>query len=383
MGKLTSYEEVFEPISAQEAFRRFDSAAIQSQAAFLLLLGIQAGSDSEAAQEKQLSDIISEEDREKFPFPPLLPPPRELFAGEHIRTRLTRGYLSGYGSWEEISSERKQKIIPYLIDNFYERRTRLAAAELMEACLFHQDPLARVAAAASHVELSLEWGRPIRVLEQGTYEEDSLVRDVAATALARIIPNHPRLVELAAPALVGKSGEPSHTSLLVHGTWARSSPWWQPGGNFHSYLRNNVRNDLYNNGQDIFSWSGGYSHAAYQLGSQDLINWVNTHQIAGLNHLFTHSHGGSVAMLASQGGLAIDKLILLSCPVHSQYMPDFNGVGSVSSIHVRCDLVILADRGGQKYNHPQIQEHVLPVWFNHAATHDPDVWRNHNIPASL
>ena len=172
-----------------------------------------------------------------------------------------------------------------------------------------------------------------------------------------LFPNHPRLVELAVPALVGKSGEPSHTSLLVHGTWARSSPWWQPGGNFHSYLLNNVRNDLYNNGQDIFSWSGGYSHAAYQLGSQDLINWVNTHQIAGLNHLFTHSHGGSVAMLASQGRFwLLIKLILLSCPVHSQYMPDFNGVGSVSSIHVRCDLVILADRGGQKYNHPQIQE---------------------------
>ena len=376
------YEEVSEPIPSREAFRRFDSAAMQSQAAFLLLLGIQAGSDSEAAQEKQLSDILSEEDREKFPFPPFLLSPREIFAGENIRTSLT-GHLPRGESWEKIPSEYKPKIIPYLIDNFYERQTRLAAAELMEACLFHQDPLVRVAAAVSHVELSSEWGHPISILEQGTYEEDSLVRDVAATALARIIPNHPRLVELAAPVLVGKSGEPSHTSLLVHGTWARSSPWWQPGGNFHSYLRNNVRSDLYNNGQDIFSWSGGYSHVAYQLGSQDLINWVNTHQIAGLNHLFTHSHGGSVAMLASQGGLAIDKLILLSCPVHGQYMPDFNGVRSVSSMHVRFDLVILADRGGQKYNHPQIQEHVLPVWFKHSATHDPGVWQEHNIPSLL
>ena len=377
------YEEVPEPISAKEAFGLLDSTAVQSQAALLLLLGIQAGSDSEEAQEKKLSDIIPKEDRDKFPFPPLLSSPRELFAGEDIRTRLTRGYLSRGESWKKVSRKRRQEILPELVDNLYRRQTRLAAAELTEACLFHQDPLVRVAAAASHVELSSEWGRPISILEQGTHEQDSLVRDVAATALARIVPNHPRLVELVTPILVGKSGEPSHTSLLVHGTWAQSSLWWQPGGNFHTYLLNNVRNDLYNNGQNIFSWSGLYSDPARQIGAQDLINWINTHNMGGLDHLFAHSHGGSVAMLASQGGLTINKLILLSCPAHSQYMPNFKNVGRVISIHVHYDLVILADRGGQKYSHPQIQEHVLPVWFNHFATHDPGVWQNHNIPAKL
>ena len=52
------YEEVSEPIPWQQAFERSDSAAVQSQAAFLLLLGIQAGLDSEEEQEKQLSDIL-------------------------------------------------------------------------------------------------------------------------------------------------------------------------------------------------------------------------------------------------------------------------------------------------------------------------------------
>ena len=377
------YEEVSEPIPGKEAFRQFDSAAVQSQAAFLLLLGIQARFDSEADQEKQISDIIPEEDREQFPLPPLSPSPRERFAGEDIRTSLTRSHFSGNKSWEEISSRNKQKLIPDLIDDLYRKQTRRAAAELMETCLFHQDPLVRVAAAVSHVELSSEWGRPISILEQGTHEQDSLVRDVAATALARIVPDHPRLVELAAPVSIDRVGEPSHTSLLIHGTWARSSPWWRPGGDFHTYLLNNVCNDLYNKGQDIFSWSGLYNDAARQIGAQDLINWVNTHQIAGLKHLFAYSHGGSVAMLASHGGLTIDELILLSCPVHSQYMPDFNCVGNAISIHVRFDLVILADGGGQKYSHPQIQEHVLSVWFNHSATRDPDIWQKHNIPALL
>ncbi len=376
------YEEVSEPISGKEAFRQFDGAAVQSQAAFLLLLGIQAGSDSEEAQEKKLSDIISEEDRGKFSFPPLLPSPRELFAGEDIRTSLTRGYLSGDESWEKISSEQKQKIIPDLIDDFYRKQTRQAAAELMKACLFHRDPLVRVAAAASHVELSSEWGRPISILEQGTHEQDSLVRDVAATALARIIPDHPRLAELATPIPINRDGEPSHTSLLVHGTWVRNFSWWQPGGDFHSYLLNNVRDDLYGD-NDVFSWSGLYNDSARQLGAQDLIDWVERHDMNGLEHLFAHSHGGSVATLASQAGLDIGKLVLLSCPVHDNYLPDFDNVDEVVSIHVRLDLVVLVDRGRQKYKHPKIREHVLPVWFNHSATHDPNVWQRHNIPALL
>jgi len=43
------------------------------------------------------------------------------------------------------------------------------------------------------------------------------------------------------------------------------------------------------------------------------------------------------------------------------------------------DLVILADRGGQKFTDPRIDEHVLPVWFDHFATHDPAVWDKYNI----
>ena len=80
------------------------------------------------------------------------------------------------------------------------------------------DPLIQVAAAVSYFEISQEQARLISILEQGTYAQDSLVRDVAATALARIVPDHPRLVDLTASVLADNSGDPSHTSLLVHGT---------------------------------------------------------------------------------------------------------------------------------------------------------------------
>ncbi len=401
------YEEVSDPIPFPQSFERFDGAAAQSQAAFLLLLGTRMRTpvqwwrlpsgllllstrpmpDSEVAQKDQFLDIFPEEDRNKFPLPPILSSPKERLAGEEIRTRLiSRDSRFRAISHQAIPREDKREILAEILPDLAQRLNTepswLAAEELIEACLSHPAPLLRVAAAASSFEISSESGRLLRILEQGTHDQESLVRDVAATALARVAPAHPRLVELTAPSPVSEDGDPSHTSLLVHGTSARGDKWWQPGGNFHSYLLKNICSDLYGD-QDVFSWSGLYSHVARDLGAQDLIAWSNTHGMDGLDHLLAHSHGGSVAMSASKKGLAIEKLILLSCPVHSQYMPDFDQVKNIISIRVRFDLVILADGGGQKYNHPQIQEHVLPVWFKHSATRDPNVWQKHNIQALL
>jgi hypothetical protein len=46
---------------------------------------------------------------------------------------------------------------------------------------------------------------------------------------------------------------------------------------------------------------------------------------------------------------------------------------------VKHDLVILADGGAQKFNDPKITEIVLPIWFDHFATHDPGVWTKYGI----
>jgi len=53
------------------------------------------------------------------------------------------------------------------------------------------------------------------------------------------------------------------------------------------------------------------------------------------------------------------------------------------SIRVKLDLVILADGGGQKFNDPRITEKILPIWFDHSATHDPAVWQKYNLPSVI
>ena len=134
---------------------------------------------------------------------------------------------------------------------------------------------------------------------------------------------------------------------------------------------------------DRFGWTGGYSDAARADGGTSLHDWVQQHNLEGLD-LFTHSHGGSVAMLASQAGMKVRRMALLSCPVHwPKYMPDFNLTAKVVSIRVHMDLVILADRGGQRFNDSRIQENVLPIWFDHFATHNPANWQKYNVPAML
>jgi pimeloyl-ACP methyl ester carboxylesterase len=208
------------------------------------------------------------------------------------------------------------------------------------------------------------------------------VRDVAATALARIAPEHARLRALTKGNPTKTTRKPSHTSLLVHGTFAKSASWWQPGGDFHSFVLASVRPDLYG-ASDRFDWSGGYSDSARSLGATDLRNWVNDHGLSGLD-VFGHSHGANIAMLATQSEMVVGTLVLMSCPVHiHKYIADFTRVTRCVSIHVRMDLVVLADRGGQRFNHPDIEEHVLPVWFDHGATHDLGVWKKHKIKAML
>jgi hypothetical protein len=377
------------PVVGPEAFGVESAAASLSRAAILLLLRAQLRGDDQAlaarsAAPGQLAaaEAIPERDLARFPVPRLRRT-GERVSREVIRERIARRYLVELkeGAPPRAEPQAMDRVIPDLAARLYERPSLPVAAELLETCLSHPDDLTRVAAAAAYFEICADPVPSLDVLAEGIQMEDELVRDVAATSLARVAPADPRLARLTEPGDRRKGGAPAYTSLLVHGTFARNFPWWQPGGGFHTYL-SGVLGDLYG-ASDRFEWSGGYSDERRALGAQDLGVWVDAHNVQGLDP-FAHSHGGSVAMLASQFGLELGKLVLLSCPAHPQkYMPDFGHVGKVVSVRVHLDLVILADGGGQRFQHPGIRENVLPIWFDHSATHDPDVWETYDIPSKI
>jgi pimeloyl-ACP methyl ester carboxylesterase len=384
------YEHVTRPVPAPEAFRQTGSEAVQSQAALLLLLGRQLRGDDQAIRARAIAagresqvEVIPADDEAGFPVPTL------RVTGERVRVAdVERRLIERYGRFMKRRAPVKSgtpqlpKALGDAAERLYANPDSANAAELMEACLRHPDELTRVAAAASYFAISTSPQRLLRILVRGTRSGEPLVREVAATALARVAPEHPRLRQMTKRGPSHSGGESSHTAMFVHGTFARNHEWWQPGGSFHTYLKNSVRPDVYSE-DDRFDWSGGYSDAARDIGADELRAWINQHNLAGLD-LFGHSHGANVTMEATRFGLQAGKLILLSCPVHvHKYIPDFTQTLGVVSIRVHLDLVILADQGGQRFNHPQIRENVLSIWFDHGASHNPQVWQQHNVPALL
>ncbi len=381
------FETVHEPVPGPQSFSRSDDAATLTQAAMLLAIGAQLRGDNKrlrmAAQGSPAASITLRDDElSLLGLPPLDESPGRINSA-YIRQLLFSRYKLPIPTQAVLAETpiQDQEVLADVAKKHFTEGSSKTAIDLMEICLRHPNELTRVSAAAGYSEHSSEMDRLIRILQAGTHSAEDLVRSIAATALALAAPDHARLKEMQGLARrLGASGA-GDTTLLVHGTWAQNSPWWQPGGDFHSYILQSVRPDLYSQ-PDRFAWSGGYSDPARTLAANDLATWVRDRNEEGLD-LITHSHGGNVALLATQNGLDLGELILLSCPVHvPKYQPDMTHIKrKVVSIRVHFDLVILADRGGQRFDFPGITENVLPIWFDHFATHNPDVWRQHNVSA--
>jgi hypothetical protein len=113
------------------------------------------------------------------------------------------------------------------------------------------------------------------------------------------------------------------------------------------------------------------------VAAQRLKQWIGDEGLVEPD-FFAHSHGGTVANLATRQGVEFDKLVLLAWPFHAQWQPDFSKVEAIYDIRVRFDLVILVDRGGQRFQHPEVRE-FRNGWFDHAAAHQPAYWDAHGL----
>ncbi|HEV2733095.1 MAG TPA: hypothetical protein VGV15_23935 [Terriglobales bacterium] len=377
------------PVPGADAFTDIEKPAhVASQAATLLLIGSHLRGDIPAMQARLAVTQAAPPSIAPFPAEDLsaLEFPTIRVTGDRFRPKELQ-QISGLRLMAAVRP-RKEEVrsapasVVAAAQNFYTNANSETAAALLETSLRHPNQLVRVAAASSYIDIAVDPQPAIRILEDGLNSKNLLTRDVAAYALAHADPKNPKLAELLRVKKLRSRRKRSRTSTIIHGTWASTGTWWQPGGDFWTYLHENVDPSLYG-AADRFGWTGGYSDAARADGGTKLHAWVQEHDLDGLD-LFTHSHGGSVAMLANQAGTRVGRMVLLSCPVHwPKYTPQFDLVGQVVSVRVHLDLVILADRGGQKFSDPRIHENVLPIWFDHFATHDPANWDRYNIKAML
>jgi len=383
------------PVPGVVAFQSSDLPAIHSQAAQLMILGAQLRGEA-------TSERIPTEDLTQLTLPSVA-----VARGRIDSRRMRTAMASRYALSEDamlagpVGPVVTSTVIPDLAARHFKVPTPLTVDELLEGSLGHPHELVRVSAATAYFDRSSEPNRLVKILEEGTRSTDALTRHVAATSLSHVAPESSALDSLLVSGGGSRAaGAASHTTTIVHGTWATGSPWWKPNGDFFNYLTQTLPNlprtapfpstppwSAPYAADDYFYWTGGYSDAARADGAEKLAQWVISRNAQGLD-LFTHSHGGNVAMLATQPGMAMSskEMVLLSCPVHfPKYEPDFTKVQKIVSIRVHLDLVILADRGGQRFPDPRIQENVLGIWFDHFATHNPQNWTNakYNIPARL
>jgi hypothetical protein len=272
-----------------------------------------------------------------------------------------------------------------LMTRVLDRPEPIGAAALVEANLHSDSRLVRTAAAVAAIDTTGPRDDVLAQLVDGATRGDELTREIGRIGLARVDPQHAVLSRLVGhPSPLTGTDRPSHTAVLTHGTFASRARWWQPRGDFYDYLGGLVPPLKLHD--PSFRWSGAYSDEARQLAAQQMVDWMADQNLQQPD-VFAHSHGGTVANLATRRGLQLDRLVLLSWPVHDQWFPEFANVQRIIDIRVRLDLVILADLGRQTFDPPpahagKVVSHVNG-WFEHSDTHEPSYWEEHDLPSVL
>ena len=368
-------DQPLEPIDPRDAFTvtpRLDSESTQSVAASqaALLLATRAGV---LGQEAELAEL----EAEVAPAPFDLPELRAVQRSHRITVSEAVAPLAM--SKTELAVEPPpivQDEMARKVHDLYQKPSFEDAAALFEAGLHSPHPLVAVAAAAGARETTRLRPEIRVILEEGAGSDDPLVAELAQAVLKEIQPKNSHLQErVVKPPRPRKRRRASRTAALTHGTWAAQQAWYKPAGDFYTALKSN-RPDL-DVHDESFTWPGNYSDGVRRVAARALKQWVGD-QGLDTPDFFAHSHGGTVANLATKEGVEFDKLVLLAWPVHDQWRPDFGRVGQVHDIRVKFDLVILVDRGGQRFSHPQVIEH-RNGWFDHAAPHAPAYWNAHGL----
>jgi hypothetical protein len=357
----------YEPIDPRDAFTvtPMESESLAaSQAAFLL--AVRAGVLGYTPPAEKLPE---------FPLPELTALKRD----QHVKVAEACHHLGvSQRELQEEAGPALEQEITKVAREVYEKPSIEAAAALFEAAMVSPHPLVAVAGAAGARETTRL--RPIirNKLEQAARSKDRLTSRLALAAMSKIAPLSPIAdKKVIMQPKSRKRRRKSNTAVIAHGTFAANASWYRPGGDFYDALKAK-RPDLEVHDRS-FRWTGAYSDKARKADAELLKQWV-TDQGLTVPDFFAHSHGGTVAHLATRKGVQFDRLVLMGWPVHKKWYPDFANVQRIIDVRVRLDLVVLLDGGSQRFRKQsfKIEEH-RNGWFDHSSTHEAGYWDDHGL----
>ncbi len=357
----------YEPIDPRDAFEvsaaEAESAAA-SQAAFLL--AVRAGVLGYTSPMEKLPE---------FPLPNL----KALKSDRHVKVATACRHLGV--SEKELRKETRPALeqeMTKVAREVYRKPTIEAAAALFEAAMMSEHPLVAVAGAAGARETTRLRPRIRKTLETAARSKDRLVSRLALAAMSHIGPMESVVDKKVVPQPKSrKRRRQSDTAVVTHGTFAANARWYRPGGDFYDALKAK-RPDLRLHDRS-FRWTGAYSDRARRADAELLKKWIPDQGLA-VPDFFAHSHGGTVAHLATRKGVRFDRLVLMGWPVHRKWYPDFSKVKRIVDVRVRLDLVVLLDGGAQRFRTTDfaVEEH-RNGWFDHSSTHESAYWDDHGL----
>lgn len=133
--------------------------------------------------------------------------------------------------------------------------------------------------------------------------------------------------------------------ILIHGTWSHDASWPMPDGAFFNEL---VKSTAKSNAIIVpYNWSGKLSHTSRVHAATGLAQVIQSYPIDADIYLVGHSHGGNVALLASQilgkdrhNRHTIRALYALGTPIDmEEYFPDMDIITNVYNFFSRGDMV--------------------------------------------
>ena len=123
-----------------------------------------------------------------------------------------------------------------------------------------------------------------------------------------------------------------------------------------------------------------HSRYARNVAAENLQAWLARRRFEGIDAV-GHSHGGNVLLKSTEMGSVYGHVLLLSCPVRREYRLLEHAAITLRSLRIHFDLVILADRAGQRFPpSSSIADEYLPYWFyGHSKTTEPQTWKRHEV----
>jgi hypothetical protein len=382
-------EDRFIPVFGRAAFETDSPRGTSSRAGQFLAMGTYA-----FGTEPQAADVRDDADDLGVPFVASATDEHAIWRDQDRLDDLTRYALQDHGAsdprdWQPGAPTRPDDEVALWQEVEYTHSVPPLLA-LLNYSLGAEHELERVAAAASLRRFSdARLAVANAVVTDALTSADEHVAEVARASIGAegegAINLTPSMTDQ--PSMERGPAPDEEVSIAIHGTWAQvtADPWYAPGRPLHRHIRTTSTENLYNE-ISFFTWSGEYSQEARDAGATKLPQWREIHAVGPFDTVFTHSHGGNVALSAAAHGERVRMLVLMHVPALPRSDEEWSAirgqVGRVVVMRTRLDHVVLADglRNGSTQRFDQAKLPHTPVVLHWA---NKDAWFSHNFFTEL